>query len=401
MLVGKEGPLDAQQIESRLTLFSSPFTRSAKFQRSRDDKQEMTDVVANCNQLVQDGIIQSGEDGKFTLTENGQLRYNELTTYMSKIERSLLTPQAASRISILTNGVMAVSKLLGGFFSGSIGLLADGVDAGIDTTSAVIAWVGIKVKREIIGTIVTIGLMFFSAISLSYEGIRAVIGGLLIGFNPVTLPFLIIGVETGVFFGSMFLKNYLGYVGKRSGNLTLISQSVDAKNHSFIAIAVIMSAILSLWGIDFVDSLIGIVIALRIILDAIALVKDARLSASGEMLDLSKYETHFEKQWNERWIESYKAWVLYSINEYHKNTKAELIETLEKTFKVGYVPLLSDFAFDDSNKYDFEAHFDELIQALEERTFISEKEGKFTITQKGKSFLGRQNRVLRLNYRQH
>jgi len=399
ILFRKEGPLDAQQIESRL--IRSPFAYSAKKQRFRKDKQEMVNLVKNCNDLVQNGIIQLGEDGKFTLTENGQQRCSELSTFVSAkvnpIERFLLTPQAGYRVSILMNGLFAGLKLVGGFLSGSIGLIADGADGSIDTTSATVAWVGSKVKREIIGVIVTVGLMFFSAISLIY-GIRSVVDGILIGFNPVTFPTLIIGIESGALLASIFLRNHLGFLGKRSGNLTLISQSVDAKNHSFIAIVIITSTILSFFGVYFFDSLIGIFIALRLILDATALTREAIRSASGEALNLSKYGTFFEKRWNKKWIQSYKLWILYSITEYKLNTKAELIDMLEKTFSHGFVPILSDTELNDGIKYDFNAHFDELIQSLKERSYVSESKGIYNITEKGKSFLEHQCRVLRFYY---
>jgi len=39
-------------------------------------------------------------------------------------------------------------KLLAGFLSGSVGLIADGADATVDTVSASLVWIGIKYKKE-------------------------------------------------------------------------------------------------------------------------------------------------------------------------------------------------------------------------------------------------------------
>jgi len=90
--------------------------------------------------------------------------------------------------------------------SGSIGLLADGLDGTIDTASAIIAWAGAKWKKEMLGTVVTICRMFFSALSLCYEGVHAVVQGMRRGFHPVMSPFMVIGIETCVLSALVFLR---------------------------------------------------------------------------------------------------------------------------------------------------------------------------------------------------
>jgi divalent metal cation (Fe/Co/Zn/Cd) transporter len=59
---------------------------------------------------------------------------------------------------------------------------------------------------------------------------------------------------------AVMLTFYQRYVGKSNGNLALISQPVDSKNHIYMAGVVILGAIFSIVGIHFVDPLIGVYI---------------------------------------------------------------------------------------------------------------------------------------------
>ncbi|MFW6117088.1 MAG: hypothetical protein ACOC6G_00710 [Thermoproteota archaeon] len=87
------------------------------------------------------------------------------------MESQLLSPTAAARNTVVADFFLAVMKVLTGVFTGSVGLMADGADAAIDTFSASVVWMGIKFEREFLGSLVIISMMFLTAISVGYESI--------------------------------------------------------------------------------------------------------------------------------------------------------------------------------------------------------------------------------------
>lgn len=56
-------------------------------------------------------------------------------------------------------------------------------------------------------------------------------------------PYLVIAVELFVLMCAGMLVFYQRYVGKMSGSLALISQSIDSKNHIYVAGTVILSSL--------------------------------------------------------------------------------------------------------------------------------------------------------------
>jgi hypothetical protein len=163
----------------------------------------------------------------------------------------------------------------------------------------------------------------------------------------------------------------------------LISQSVDSKNHIYVALGVIAGAVFSIFGIYFVDAFVGGFVAIRILIDGIKLSKETIASIKGEEVDLKKYEIPFEKHWEMSKVETFKTWILYSVKELKLNTRDELIHELERTFKPKYVPILTEFKFSLGKRFDFEKSLDNLVNPLVESGLLVKLNGGFFITEEG------------------
>ncbi len=88
-------------------------------------------------------------------------------------------------------------KLGGGLISGSMGLIADGSDATMDTVEAILVWLGIKYHREKLSTLLVVAGLFIAAITVLFDSIThllATFGG---HAEPITMPYLVIAVEKG------------------------------------------------------------------------------------------------------------------------------------------------------------------------------------------------------------
>jgi cation diffusion facilitator family transporter len=404
----KEGSLDLDELKKKTSLLVSQFeivgielgTRIvsslfskfgrpavARSSRVKQKDSDQVDVKSECESLQEKGLITKNQISKFELTAEGREKAAEFEKNLKKsaelLESQILSSSAAARNTIVIDFFLASLKLLSGIFSGSVGLLADGADAAVDTVSAAVVWLGIKIKKENLGNLIVLLMMFISAISVGYDSIMSIIDAFLGALSSLVMPYLVIITEIIALIFALILFVYQRFVGKRNGSLVLISQSVDSKNHIYVALGVITGAILSIFGIYFVDALIGGFIALRILVDGIRLSKETIASVKGEEVDLKKYEVPFERHWESSKLETFRTWILYSVKELKLKTRDELIEELERTFKPKYVPILTEFKFSLGKGFDFEASFDNLANSLVERGLLVKQNGDFLITNMG------------------
>jgi hypothetical protein len=198
-----------------------------------------------------------------------------------------------------------------------------------------------------------------------------------------------------VLIAALMLTFYQRYVGKSNGNLALISQSVDSKNHIYAAGVVILGAIFSTVGIHFVDPLIGVYIAVRILKDALALSREAISSLKGKETDFSAYRIPFEKHYKGYRTESFRSWILYSMLEDGLRTGEELMASLEKVFKPKYVPILSEFGYSLGEGIDFKTEFNDLILPLLEKGYLVQDGDSFELTPSGKRAIEKWIREMR------
>jgi Co/Zn/Cd efflux system component/predicted transcriptional regulator len=364
--------------------------RSSKSRWGREEPE--VNVEIECKNLLMNGSIELNNEQKYQLTDKGR---SEAQEFSKKLEvgadffNKVLSPAAAARNTVVVDLFLAAIKLVAGLFSGSVGLLADGVDSIIDTISASAVWIGMKVRKELLGALVIILTMFVGGISIGYDSVTTVWGAINGVMTLMTMPYLVIVIEGIALVSSTSLLLYQRLVGKRNGSLALISQSVDSKNHVYVAAAVIVGAIFAIFGIPFLDALVGAFVAVRILIDATGLSKEMLSSMRGEKMDLSKYEVPFEKQWRLSKLETFRIWILYSIKDEKLNTKDQIISSLEKTFKPEYVPILSEFRFSLGEGFNFDVSFNDLIEPLLKDNLLIQRNDEFIITNEGRNNVDR------------
>jgi cation diffusion facilitator family transporter len=420
----KEGPLNIEGLEKMTSImisqfeivgvefgtrivssFFSKFGRPAAIRSSKPKKEKdepKVDINSECQKLFEVDMIQLKNADMYKLTVKGEEQAREFEKNLKKsvkiFESQILSPTAAARNTFMIDFFLAMLKLFAGFTSGSVGLIADGADAAIDTISASLVWLGMKMKRELLGTIIILMMMFVTGISVGYESVSSILEALTGSMLAIARPYLVILTESIALIFAIILFLYQRFVGKRNGSLSLISQSVDSKNHIYVAITVIIGAILSTFGIHFLDALIGGFVAIKILLDAIDLSRETISSIKGEEIDLEKYEVPLEVQWQTSKIETFRAWILLSIKEEKINKREELINELVSTFKPKYVPILSEFRFSLGEGFNFEESFDTLINPLLEENLLIKKNGEYIITDKGNKHISGLTRIVRFQY---
>ena len=407
----KKGPLGLEELERLTAIMATQFemvgrefgTRVvsglfsklgrpavARSDKSKPKSDELeVNIELECSNLMMKGLLELNEAGKYQLTGKGEENAKQFSEKLEKgaefFENQLLGPVAAARNTVVVDFFLAIMKLACGFFGGSIGLISDGADSSIDTVSASVAWVGMKLKKESLGALITILLMFVAGITVGYDSITAIIEAFNGKASLMTGPYLVIGVEGTALVVAAILFFYQRFTGKRNGSLSLISQSVDSKNHVYVAAMVITGAVFSIFGIPLVDALVGAFVAIRILIDAVGLSKEMVSSLRGGETNLSKYEIPFEKQWHISKLETFRSWILYSVKEEQLCTRDDVISSLEKTFKPEYVPILSEFKFSLGKGFDFRQSFADLVKPLLDEGLLIQQDEKFMLTNKGRS----------------
>ncbi|HUI01106.1 MAG TPA: cation transporter [Nitrososphaerales archaeon] len=306
---------------------------------------------------------------------------------------SFLSPRAAARNTTAVDFVLAVMKVIAALLSGSAGLLADGADATVDTAGAVVVWVGVLVKRETLGTFVIVGMMSLAAVTIGYDSAGRLLGAAKGTLGPISDPSLVIAVEVVALLSAVALHVYQRASGRRNGSLTLISQSVDSRNHIFVSLGVIAGTAFSIEGVYFVDALVGAFIALRFALDAVGLGREATTSGEGEV-DLSRYGLPLESPWRRGRLETFRDWILYSLRDEDVMKEQEIIGSLESTFGHRYFPLMT-VPKEGADAFDFAQHFQDLVHPLVDDGLLVEREGGFRLTKRGRQWIDNESKVAR------
>lgn len=194
------------------------------------------------------------------------------------------------------------------------------------------------------------------------------------------------------------LSNYQRLVGRRSQSLPLISQSIDSQNSVYSSIAVVIGAVFTLVGINWVDAAVGGFIAARIMVGGVDLAREAAKSMKGQEPEFSKYKLPFEEQRGQHRMEGFRNWILYEVYQNKACTKEEIITTLEKTFRPSYLPdLFTELRV--GQNVDFKMLFPELIKPLIEECYLIEHDdGTYSLTSRGKTYI--KDTVDTIRYRQ-
>ena len=407
MLMLKEGPLNRNEIDERAEIFVNQFGFHPGKRRGkwRQKSKEEFNLEKGIDELIGSGMVRALASDRFELTEEGVKLAGVVKDHIERgarqvrrIKDHMLDPLTVAKVTIILDLFLAAMKLFSGLVTGSVALLADGADAAVDTASAFIVWLGIRLKKELMGAIVIVMMMFVTAGSIAFESVSKIIEAVKGILPPVELPLLVIGAETVALIFAVILYLYQHYAGKKNGNLSLISQSVDSRNHIYVALSVIAGAVLSMTGIHFVDAIIGALIAARIGYDGVGLVREVILKTDGEESSLLRRKNVVEKRWHVHKEDTFRNWVLYCMENEGSKTKSEVLDSLNRTFKPVYVPIMSEFDFGVGRNYDFEAHFGKLMRPLLKGDYVVKEGGKYLLTHKGESRIKNTVRTSRFRY---
>ena len=250
----------------------------------------------------------------------------------------------ASILGIIGNLFLLVIKGLISFVSHSQAMLADSINSASDIISSFLTFVGNKIaskprdddhhlghgKAEYIYSMLISFLIILVAINVFKDAVMSFFRAS--EFN-LSIWYIVVCLIT--IFVKLALFLYTNHIYKKHHNLLLLANSKDHRNDMIVTIFTLISGIFGYFGIYWVDSLVGIGIAIFILV-------------TGIKIFLESYNVLMDKAMNEET----KKEVMDIISKYQEVKKIQHFNATP----VGYMYQVSFTIFVDGNLSTYESH---------------------------------------------
>jgi cation diffusion facilitator family transporter len=341
-------------------------------------------VDTDLARLVKLELVVADEDKLYRLTEAGIREATRVGEGLEKFTNSIGTffakGENAAKLSVVIDLLLSILKLGVGFLSNSMALTADGFDNMVDVASAAVVFLGIKYKKELISTAFVLLVMFATAGWIGYQAVLRLIHPEVVDAGVMTI---VAAIVSGLVCYLMSVYQYA--VGKNTYSLSLISQSIDSKNHVFTAVAVLIGVIFARFNIFIVDSIVALGVAIMILKSAIELAVETLRIAKGAALDISRFARIEEKIVENHRKNYLKGWILFLLQE--TNRKEEIVTRCADSFSTEGIPFVDQFGF--LKGYDFVKSIDPLLKELVDKGFAVNKAESYYLTGEGEKALRR------------
>ena len=200
----------------------------------------------------------------------------------------------AGIVGIISNGLLCAMKIVIGLISGSIAIVADGINNLADASSSVITLAGFRLAsmpedeehpygharmEYLAGTAVSI-VIILVGVELGKNSLEKILDPTPLDFSPAVVIVLLIAIAVKIW-QALFNIN----AGKKINSLALIATGTDSRN-DVIATAVVLAGILIGHFFDLqIDGYLGMAVALFILWSGISLVKETVSPLLGEAPD--------------------------------------------------------------------------------------------------------------------
>lgn len=205
---------------------------------------------------------------------------------------------------IIGNATLAVLKIIIGFFSGSMAVIADGIDSATDIVTSLITLLTSNIiseppdkehpwghaRAEAIATKALSFFIFFAGAQLLISTGRALLSG-----ADREIPGRWALLATGI---SIIMKIYLAldkhFAGKKTGSSMLLADARNMQNDIYLSLAVLIGLGGTYYfNMPVIDSITGLLLSLWILKSAYALFMETSIELMDSVSDQSVYSTVF------------------------------------------------------------------------------------------------------------
>lgn len=200
----------------------------------------------------------------------------------------------AGAVGIVSNAILCIAKILAGLISGSIAIVADGINNLADASSSVITLAGFKLAampedeehpyghariEYITGMIVSV-LIVVVGVELAKSSVDKILHP-----SPLEFSWVIVGILTGSILLKIWQALFNISVGKRINSVALAATGADSRNDVISTTVVLLSVIACKFANLQIDGYMGVLVALFIIWSGIGLIKETMSPLLGEAPD--------------------------------------------------------------------------------------------------------------------
>ena len=189
----------------------------------------------------------------------------------------------AGIVGILTNSILSLAKIIVGFISGSVAIVADGMNNLSDTMSSVITLLGFRMANKpadkdhpygharyeyLSGLFISI-FVIVVGFELAKSSVEKIFNPSPVDFSNITFAILIVAIAL-----KLWMTFFYRGLGKKIKSQTLKAASVDSRNDVVATLAVLAGAVLERgYGIT-ADGYIGLLVAAFILISGIKAVTE-------------------------------------------------------------------------------------------------------------------------------
>ena len=189
----------------------------------------------------------------------------------------------ASFVGLAVNACLALSKIIAGSISGSVSILADGINNLADTGSVLISWLSMYLARkpgdknhpfghgrmEYIGSLAIAVLIIYVGIDLIKSSLDAILRP-----QAPTFSWWIAGLTALSIPAKLFLYRYYKKHGRAYNMTTLLAAAQDSINDVVISLAVLSGLFASHFLNLLVDGWLGLLVSVFILISGFKLIRD-------------------------------------------------------------------------------------------------------------------------------
>ena len=191
-----------------------------------------------------------------------------------------------ARLSILSNTLLIIMKLIIGIISGSVSIISEAIHSSMDLIAAIIAFFAVRVsdnppdskhpyghgKIENISGVIEAILIFIAAAWIIYEAVRKLLGEK-IELDSIALGSLVMLVSA---FVNTIVSRRLYKVARKTNSVALEADALHLKTDVYTSLGVAVGlGLIMVTGINWLDPVIAILVALFIIRESYILLRRA------------------------------------------------------------------------------------------------------------------------------
>jgi cation diffusion facilitator family transporter len=219
------------------------------------------------------------------------------------------TKTGAAGLSVLSNTLLILLKLVAGILSGSVSIIAEAIHSGIDLLAALIAFVCLRIAgrpadrehpfghgkvENVSGTIEAV-LIFVAAIFIIYEAINRIIAEAIVEYLSIGIAVMAISVVVNI-----IVSRHLLRIARDSDSIALEADARHLTADVYTSLGVLAGLVLvQVTGLNILDPIIAIGVAIFILRAAYSLTRrafppliDIRLPEDEEVLIVSTMSEH-------------------------------------------------------------------------------------------------------------